>query len=249
MGYITVTEQAFLGIGISTWVELICLIITVIAGFAVMILFTKLGPAQGYLFAALGPSSERNVGIIFQNHTITIKKLKYFSGVFEKLGLTWVAKKPEHHLFGVCSAEMLADFWGLTLDPKVNIATLDFINIWNSNLQPDEIKAQYPELYMEHPWIPESHEREPITDFDSLYKVLEKAPSDASIRIKAFSYVPIYELQRYYPKNLTASDLTGYEEAMRKVAEEERMSAATSYLPLICLGAGLLLGVGIMYLT
>ena len=40
MSYITVTEQAFLGIGMSTWIELICLIITVIAGFAVMVLFT-----------------------------------------------------------------------------------------------------------------------------------------------------------------------------------------------------------------
>ena len=132
------------------------------------------------------------------------------------------------------------------MDPQINIATLQFIKVWNEELSADEMVALRDNH--EYDWVFEIEDRPEIIDFDTMYAAIEKAPADAEIRTKAFSYVPIYELQKYYPKNLTASDLTGYEEAMRKVAEEERMGAAASYLPIICLAIGFLMGAGIMFL-
>jgi hypothetical protein len=241
--YITVYEQSFLGIGMSMWCIIALGFICFILIMALLTIFGKLGPTQGYLYAAFSKTDEKNIAILFQNHSITIKKLQYFSGVFDRLGLTWIAKKPEQHRFGECSAELVADFWGLTMDPKVNAATLEFINAWNADLE-YELFAE-----SDYAWLPKLSDRHPIVDFDSLYAAIEKCPPDSDIRIRAFTYVPMYTLQKYYPKNLTASDLTGYNEAMKKVTEEKAASPASSLLPLICLVGGLLLGLGIMFLV
>ena len=243
MPVVQVFENTFLGITTSTWTIMILAIFCVMLAFAVFFLVNKLGPCEGYLWAVLfGKGSDHNLGIIFQNHSITIKKLNYFSGVFDRLGMTWQAKKSEHHRFGACSAELVADYWGLTMDPKVNTATLQFINAWNSDQDYSLYEGE------DFSWLPEKSTRKPITDFDSLYEAIERCPADSEIRIKAFCYVPMYDLQRYYPKNLSASDLTGYLEAMKKVDEDNRSSPAASYLPIICLGVGVLMGAGIVFL-
>ena len=243
MAYITVYEQSILGIGLSTWAIIFLILVIMVMGFAMYLGYSKLGPVEGYFWTALfGAGDDKDIGIIFQNHRVSFKRLRYFSGVFSALGMTWTAKKTEHHLFGECNAELLVDYWGLTLDPKINIATLDFINAWNSDDEPE---------FMFEPdftWLPKKADRAPITNFDTLYAAIEKCPSDAAIRMRAFSYVPVYDLQRYYPRNLTASDLTGYQEAMKKVTDEKAQSPSTNYLPIICFIAGVLLGVGIMFL-
>ena len=80
MAYVTVYEQSFLGIGISTWTIIILALFCVMLAFAVFFLVNRLGPCEGYLWAVLfGKGSDHNLGIIFQNHSITIKKLNYFS--------------------------------------------------------------------------------------------------------------------------------------------------------------------------
>ena len=243
MSYITVYEQSFLGIGMSMWTIIILTIIVMFGILFFLIIFSKLGPCQGYLFAAFGKADDKNIGIIFQNHSVTIKKLRYFSGVFDALGLTWIAKKTEQHRFGECSAELVGDFWGLTMDPKVNAAALEFIKAWNSDIDYELLTDS------EFAWLPAKEHREPIENFDTLYAAIEKCPPDSDIRIRAFTYIPVYELQRYYPKNLTASDLTGYNEAMKKVMEEKAASPASSLMPIICLVVGVLLGAGVAFLT
>lgn len=246
MGYVTVYEQSFLGIGMSMWVIIGLTIILLFVIMVSFLAFNKLGPTQGYLYAAFGKNDDKNIGIIFQNHSITIKKLRYFSGVFDNLGLTWIAKKPEQHRFGECSAEMIADFWGLTMDPKINASTLDFLNAWNSDNEYEIYDLLGIDDYTKLPMKPD---RRPITDFDSLYAAIEKCPPDSEIRIRAFTYVPMYELQRYFPKNLKASDLTGYIEAMKSVMDAKEVSASNSLIPIICLVVGILLGAGVAFLT
>ena len=244
MGYITVYEQAFLGIGTSQWVIIILAILCFFELMAFLVLYGKLGPTQGYLYAAFGKQDDKNIGIVIQNHSITIKKLKYFSGVFENLGLTWIAKKSEQHTFGECRAEIITDFWGLTMDPKVNAGALEFINAWNSDTEFEMFSGD-----SDYSWLPCKAERKPIEDFETLYEAINKCPPDSEIRIRAFSYVPIYTLQKYFPKNLKASDLTGYIEAMRKVVDEKTQNAAVSYLPMICFVIGIILGAGLIFLA
>lgn len=241
--YIQVYEQAFLGIGMSMWVIIVLAIIIMFGIVFGLVVFSKLGPTQGYLYAAFGKNDDKNVGIIFQNHSVTIKKLRYFSGVFDALGMSWEAKKIENHRFGECNVEVLTDFWGLTMDPKINAAALEFIKAWNSDLEFE----LFPES--DYAWLPPKAKRATIEDFDSLYAAIEQCPPDCDIRTRAFTYVPIYELQRYFPKNLSASNLTGYIEALKKVMGDKAQSAATSILPIICLAVGVLLGAGVAFLV
>ena len=243
MATVMVYESVFLGITTSQWIIIILGVLWVFTLMIAAFLYTKLGPCEGYLWASLGKADDKNLGIVFENHSIRLKRLNYFSGVFDEMGLTWLARKPEQHRFGSCSAELIADYWGLSMDPKINVATKEFIDTWNSDLS----AAACSSVNMEYDWLPEPEERKEITDFDSLYAAIERAPPSAAIRIRAFSYVPMYELLRYYPKNLSASDFTGYLEAMKKVDTDRSSSAASSYLPLICLVGGLLLGAGLMY--
>ena len=244
MGYITVYEQSFLGIGESTWVILFLFLLCMGLAMVIYVGYNKLGPCKGYLLTQIfGSGSDRDLAIVFQNHCVSFKRLRYFSGVFEAMGMTWIAKKNEHHLFGGCSAELIADYWGLTQDPQINVATMEFIKAWNSDEDPSTTTDPNCK------WMPKKSKRNPITDFDSLYAAIEKCPPDSEVRIRAFSYIPMYDLQRYYPRNLMASDLTGYQEAMRKVSEEQRQAQSTSYLPIICLVVGILIGVGIMMIA
>ena len=243
MSVVMVYENSFLGITTSQWLIIALGIAWVITLMILIFLYTKLGPTEGYILSSIfGKGDEKNLGIVIQNHNVSLKRLNYFSGVFDCLGLTWLARKPEAHRFGSCNVEFLIDYWGITMDPKINVAAQQFIDTWNSDLSP----AACCTVDQDYSWMPE--EREKIESFESLYAAIEKAPSDAQIRIKAFSYVPFYELLRYFPKNLCASDLTGYLEAMKKVSAEKAAGMANSYLPLICLVGGLLLGVGLMYI-
>ena len=242
--YIQVYEQSFLGIGVSMWVIIGLGIICFFLIIALLTVFGKLGPTQGYLYAAFGKNDDKNIGILIQNHSITIKKLRYFSGIFDNLGLTWLAKKTEQLRFGECCAEILTDFWGLTMDPKINAAALEFINAWNSDTEFELFSGEG-----DYSWFPPKAQRKPIENFETLYEALEKCPTDKDIRIRAFTYVPIYELQKYFPKNLKASDLTGYIESMKKVLDEKTETAAASYMPMICLVGGLILGAGLMFLA
>lgn len=245
MSVVMVYENEILGVTTSQWLIIILGALWVFTLLAMFLMFTKLGPAQGYLWAALGGADDKNLGIVFQNHSISLKRLNYFSGVFDQMGLTWVSKKPECHRFGSCNVELIGDFWGLTMDPEILMATKTFISMWNSDLSP----AACTTVDADYTWIPEPENRPKIENFDTLYAAIEMSPPDAVIRSRAFSYVPMYELLRYYPKNLSASDLTGYLEAMKKVEGEKATGAAASYLPIICLVGGLLLGAGIMYLA
>lgn len=228
--------DAFLGLTVPEWVAIILGLICVCLGMYLYSMMQNLGPTMGYLKAK--SEKKANVAIVIQNHDITIKALDYFAGVFQSIGLTWKQRKVENHNFGVMNAEIVADYWGLTLNPKLNQATKLFIEMWNDPDYNDEI-------------FPKSKDRQNalIYDADSLYDALERMPSDFEIRSRAFFYVPLYELKNYYPKNFGAADLTGYIEAMRKVHEEKRFSPQDNWMPMICFIVGLAAGVAIMMFT
>jgi hypothetical protein len=220
-------ENVFLGITGSQWIMFAEAIICAVLVLFILILVTYAGPTLEYIIARFQKKS--NVAIVIQNHDIKIKTIDYFAGIFEnKLGLTWLQRKRENHNFGACNCEIVADFWGLTMDLKTNIATKAFIDKWNDPECEDYMGIK---------------ERALIKDPDSLFDALEQCDDDEEIKIKAFCYVPIHQLRNYFPEELTASMIAGHVEALKKL-DMSKISAGASawWIPVVCLIAGLILG-------
>jgi len=233
MAVVQVFESVFLGLTTSQWTILILILLIMGLGFAIVIFVYLAGPTFGYIKARI--DKKDNVGILIQNHDITIKSIDYFAGVFETLGLTWLQRRRENHKFGGCTAEIIADFWGFTMDPKIQIATKEFISDWNREVMIAQDAGD--------------NSKSLITDYHSFYSALETLSPDHEIKIRAFSFVPVYELRHYYPKNLSAADLTGANEAMKKVVQDKQSSTTASWMPLLCFIGGIILGVAIMFLS
>jgi hypothetical protein len=233
MAVVQVFEHIFLGLTTSQWTIVILILLIMALAFALIVFVHLAGPTFGYIKAII--DKKQNVGILIQNHDITIKSIDYFAGVFEALGLTWLQRRRENHKFGGCTAEIIADFWGFTMDPKIQIATKQFISDWNREVMIAQEAGD--------------NSKGLITDYHSFYAALETLSPDHDIRIRAFSFVPVYELRHYYPKNLSAADLTGANEAMKKVVQDKQNSKTVTWLPLICFVAGVGLGVAIMFLS
>lgn len=218
-------ENVWMGVTGSQWIMVIEFLAIMALSLVILTLIYYAGPTFGYIKARY--DKKVNVAIVFQNHDITIKSLDYFAGIFHnKLGLTWLQKKFENHNFGTCNCELVADFWGITMNAKDNIAAKVFIDKWNDNDCSDY-------NYIE--------DREQITDPESLYKALNLLKDDDEIKIRAFCYIPIYELKNYLHQNQSAASMTGYLEAMKKVNDDKQNGPQSNLMLLLVVG-GLALG-------
>jgi hypothetical protein len=177
----------------------------------------SMGPVRDYFGAQ--QRGEDIALFLRKSGRMSIKRVKYVTGVFNAIGLplSWIQRSDDSFRLGKCSAKVVCDTTGIASEPTINQAIKVAVAEWNDK----EFRRQ--ERYAEGGKI---YTPRLITDYYDLYHMIKNGEIDDPVVIPAIFEVPHWEIERYLA-HIGSGDLEGH--IAQRVAEAMQKADSTAF--------------------